>query len=133
MSSLITMMYPIKRWARVTEMAVSFIAEETSGALLARGCSDADLDKASDAGATPFIISIYYLDYLDELHHYISHRMSFGMLVLGPSGSGKSTLCASLNEIYSNLDIPVTLISLDPANETLKYQTDIDIRDLITI
>ena len=42
--------------------------------------------------------------------------MSFGILILGPSGAGKSTLCASLHEVYENLDIPITLISLDPAN-----------------
>ena len=59
--------------------------------------------------------------------------MSFGVLVIGPSGSGKSTLTCQMQEIYNKMDIATTVISLDPANETVKYQPDLDIRQLITV
>lgn len=60
--------------------------------------------------------------------------MSFGVLIIGPSGSGKSTLTYCLSHLYRKLDIDITIINLDPANEsTNKYTPDIDINELINV
>jgi GTPase SAR1 family protein len=60
--------------------------------------------------------------------------MSFGVLIVGPSGSGKSTLTHCLSHIYRQLEVSVTIINLDPANDsTNKYTPDIDINDLIRV
>ena len=56
------------------------------------------------------------------------------MILLGAPGTGKSTFCAALQDFFVNvLERPHCIINLDPANEYMKYQCDIDIRDLIDL
>ena len=54
--------------------------------------------------------------------------------MLGAPGVGKSTFCSALQDFYVNvLERPHCIINLDPANENMTYQCDIDIRDLIDL
>ena len=55
----------------------------------------------------------------------------FGQLVVGPPGSGKTTYCKKMKEILEQLDRPVALINIDPANEFIPYTPDIDISQLV--
>lgn len=57
----------------------------------------------------------------------------FGQLVIGPPGSGKTTYCAGMVQFLSGFGRKVAVVNLDPANDVLPYQADIDISDLITI
>ncbi|EAR83857.2 ATP-binding protein (macronuclear) [Tetrahymena thermophila SB210] len=57
----------------------------------------------------------------------------YGALVIGPSGSGKTTLCTGLQQFYKLLERDHAIINLDPANETMKYQYAVDIKDLINL
>ena len=58
----------------------------------------------------------------------------FGVILLGAPGAGKSTFCSTLQEFYTEvLDRPHCIINLDPANEHMQYQCDIDIRELIDL
>lgn len=55
----------------------------------------------------------------------------FGQLVIGPPGSGKTTYCKKMKDILQELDRPVSLINIDPANEFIPYTPDIDITSLV--
>ncbi|KAL4473379.1 hypothetical protein ABPG72_015622 [Tetrahymena utriculariae] len=57
----------------------------------------------------------------------------YGALVIGPSGSGKTTLCNGLQQFYNLLERDHAIVNLDPANETMKYQYAVDIKDLINL
>ena len=58
----------------------------------------------------------------------------YGQVIIGPPGSGKSTYCHGVQQLLSNSKSKDTLlVNLDPANDTLPYTCDIDIRDLITV
>eukprot|EP00767_Chilomastix_cuspidata_P003693 gnl/Chilomastix_cuspidata/3816.p1 GENE.gnl/Chilomastix_cuspidata/3816~~gnl/Chilomastix_cuspidata/3816.p1 ORF type:complete len:328 (-),score=98.96 gnl/Chilomastix_cuspidata/3816:76-1059(-) len=58
---------------------------------------------------------------------------SFAQVVIGLPGSGKSTYCAGAAEILTGLGRPVKVVNLDPANEAMKYETAVDICELITV
>lgn len=58
---------------------------------------------------------------------------SFAQLVIGPPGSGKSTYCRGMKEFLSCMGRSVKIVNLDPANEDLPYECDIDISELITL
>ncbi|KAI8803652.1 GPN-loop GTPase [Cladochytrium replicatum] len=59
--------------------------------------------------------------------------VQFGQVVFGPSGAGKSTYVHGMAQAYSQINRPFILVNLDPANENLPYQVDVDIRELITL
>jgi len=58
---------------------------------------------------------------------------SFAQLVIGPPGSGKSTYCRGMKEFLSSMGRKVAIVNLDPANDDLPYECDIDISELITL
>ena len=62
-----------------------------------------------------------------------SHEYSFAQLVIGPPGCGKSTYCRGMKEFLSGLGRKVAVVNLDPANEALPYQCEIDLKELITL
>lgn len=57
----------------------------------------------------------------------------FGQLVIGPPGSGKSTYCSAMQEFLKATGRRVSVINLDPANDSLLYKCDVNISDLITL
>lgn len=57
----------------------------------------------------------------------------FGQLVAGPPGAGKTTYCTGMQMLLTALKRPKTLVNLDPANDDLPYQCDIDIRELVNV
>lgn len=60
--------------------------------------------------------------------------MSYAVFVVGPSGSGKTTLVGGLQQLYSQLQIAVTTVNLDSANDLPeKYAADIDVNELIRV
>ena len=63
----------------------------------------------------------------------MSSLYSFAQLVIGPPGSGKSTYCRGMKEFLSALGRKVVIVNLDPANEVLPYECEVDVMDLITL
>ncbi|KAF4616991.1 hypothetical protein D9613_008887 [Agrocybe pediades] len=59
--------------------------------------------------------------------------MPFGEIVCGSPGSGKSTYCFGKHQLFTALKRPISIVNLDPANETLPYPCAIDISSLITL
>lgn len=59
--------------------------------------------------------------------------MTFGQLVVGPPGSGKSTYCHGMQQFLTALGRKVAVINLDPANDSLPYESAVDIMDLISL
>lgn len=57
----------------------------------------------------------------------------FGQLVVGPPGAGKTTYCTGMQQLLTVMKRPKTLINLDPANDDLPYECDIDIRELVNV
>lgn len=56
--------------------------------------------------------------------------MPFGQVVIGPPGSGKTSYCHGLHQILSQINRRAFFVNLDPANDTLPYECDADIRAL---
>ncbi|KAI6137127.1 cytoplasmic protein [Pisolithus sp. B1] len=59
--------------------------------------------------------------------------MPFGEVVCGAPGSGKSTYCYGKHQLFTALQRPISIVSLDPANENIPYPCAIDISSLITL
>ncbi|KAH0581634.1 GPN-loop GTPase 2 [Termitomyces sp. J132] len=59
--------------------------------------------------------------------------MPFGEIVCGSPGSGKSTYCYGKYQLFSALGRPISVVNLDPANDTISYPCAIDISSLITL
>lgn len=57
----------------------------------------------------------------------------FGQWVVGPPGAGKTTYCTGMQQLLTVLKRPRTLVNLDPANDDLPYDCDIDIRELVNV
>lgn len=57
----------------------------------------------------------------------------FGQIVIGPPGSGKSTYCAGLQQFYNAIGRQSAVINLDPANDRLNYECELDIRDVVRL
>ncbi|XP_028040705.1 GPN-loop GTPase 2 [Bombyx mandarina] len=57
----------------------------------------------------------------------------YGQLVLGPPGAGKTTYCMKMSDMLKTLGRQVIIVNLDPANDTMNYKPDIDIRELIVL
>lgn len=60
------------------------------------------------------------------------HRY-YGQLVLGPPGTGKTTYCTEMAKLLKKLGRNVVLVNLDPANDLMSYNPDINIRNLIVL
>ena len=80
-----------------------------------------------------FISFTFYFHSLDINLYIPSHHMPYGQIVLGPPGSGKTTYCHGVSQYLTSLGRKVAIVNLDPANDTLPYQCDINICDLITL
>jgi len=59
--------------------------------------------------------------------------MPFGQIVIGPPGSGKSTYCNGVSQFFNAIGRNSSVINLDPANDRLPYECELDIRDFITL
>lgn len=57
----------------------------------------------------------------------------YGQLVLGPPGAGKTTYCSNMSDLLKKLERKVVIVNLDPANDTMSYKPDIDIRNLVVL
>lgn len=57
----------------------------------------------------------------------------YGQLIIGPPGSGKTTYCWKMAEYLKKVNRNVILVNLDPANDVLPYEPDIDIRSLTNL
>jgi len=53
--------------------------------------------------------------------------------VIGPPGSGKTTYCNAMAQLLNGLGRKTSLINIDPANEDVPYEADVDISDLIQL
>lgn len=59
--------------------------------------------------------------------------MAFAQVVVGPPGSGKTTYCAALKEFYTGIKRPYAVVNLDFGNDSVPFDVDVDVRDLITL
>ncbi|KAF8067492.1 hypothetical protein FPV67DRAFT_1763943 [Lyophyllum atratum] len=59
--------------------------------------------------------------------------MPFGEVVCGSPGSGKSTYCYGKYQLFTALGRPISVVNLDPANDSIPYPCAIDISSLITL
>lgn len=59
--------------------------------------------------------------------------MAFCQFVIGPPGAGKSTYCESMCEFMKAIGRDAAIVNLDPANEIVKYDCQVNITDLITV
>ncbi|KAG2003693.1 cytoplasmic protein [Coprinopsis cinerea AmutBmut pab1-1] len=59
--------------------------------------------------------------------------MPFGEIVCGSPGSGKSTYCYGKYQLFTALKRPISVVNLDPANDSIPYPCAIDISSLITL
>lgn len=57
----------------------------------------------------------------------------YGQAVLGPPGSGKTTYCRAMASLLRSLGRKVSIINLDPANDTLPYEAAIDVNELVKV
>ncbi|XP_073951505.1 GPN-loop GTPase 2 [Choristoneura fumiferana] len=72
-------------------------------------------------------MSITSINKFKTVHKY------YGQLVLGPPGAGKTTYCTQMSQLLRKLGRKVIIVNLDPANELMSYDPDIDIRKLIVL
>lgn len=68
-----------------------------------------------------------------SIKRFKSVNKYYGQLVLGPPGAGKTTYCCKMSQLLRKLGRKVVVINLDPANDLMAYEPDIDIRDLIVL
>ncbi|KAJ7218767.1 hypothetical protein C8J57DRAFT_1044690 [Mycena rebaudengoi] len=59
--------------------------------------------------------------------------MPFGEVICGSPGSGKSTYCYGKHQLFTALNRPISVVNLDPANDSVPYPCAIDISSLITL
>ncbi|KAJ7030604.1 hypothetical protein C8F04DRAFT_1113027 [Mycena alexandri] len=59
--------------------------------------------------------------------------MPFAEIVCGPPGSGKSCYCFGKVQLFTALNRPISVVNLDPANDSITYPCAIDISSLITL
>ena len=57
----------------------------------------------------------------------------FGQIVLGPPGSGKTKYCSIMQEYLTTLGRTAYVVNLDPANDRLTYDCNLNIFDLINV
>ncbi|KAH6906068.1 GPN-loop GTPase, partial [Coprinopsis sp. MPI-PUGE-AT-0042] len=54
-------------------------------------------------------------------------------LASGSPGSGKSTYCYGKYQLFTALNRPISIVNLDPANDSIPYPCAIDVSSLITL
>lgn len=59
--------------------------------------------------------------------------MSYAQAIVGPPGSGKTTYTAGAKEFLTALGRKVATVNLDPANENVPYDVDVNVSDLIAL
>jgi GPN-loop GTPase len=59
--------------------------------------------------------------------------MPFGEIVCGAPGSGKSTYCNGKYQLFTAINRHISIVNLDPANDSIPYPCAIDISSLITL
>lgn len=59
--------------------------------------------------------------------------MPFGQVIVGPPGSGKSTYCAGAHQFLGAIGRKVSIVNLDPANESFSYPCALNVMDLINL
>ncbi|KAF8886802.1 hypothetical protein BD779DRAFT_1441460 [Infundibulicybe gibba] len=59
--------------------------------------------------------------------------MPFGEIVCGSPGSGKSTYCFGKHQLFTALGRPISIVNLDPANDSIPYPCAVDLASLITL
>ncbi|VDK43394.1 unnamed protein product [Anisakis simplex] len=57
----------------------------------------------------------------------------FGQIIIGAPGAGKSTYCSGMSQLLTALGRRTVCVNLDPANDFMPYECDVDIRELITV
>ena len=57
----------------------------------------------------------------------------FGQVIIGPPGSGKSTYCKAMKSFLQGMGRKVAVVNLDPANDFLPYECEVDISSLVTL
>jgi GTPase SAR1 family protein len=57
----------------------------------------------------------------------------YAQFVIGPAGSGKSTYCVEMQKYFEIRGRRAYVINLDPAVDTMDYEADIDLRELISV
>lgn len=62
-----------------------------------------------------------------------AREMPFGQVVIGPPGCGKSTFCLAATDLMRSTGRQVCIVNLDPANDALPYECDIDVADLVSL
>ena len=60
-------------------------------------------------------------------------KTSFGQLVIGPPGAGKTTYVGAMAQMLRGMGRKVAIVNLDPANENMTYQPDVDVADLVRL
>ena len=59
--------------------------------------------------------------------------MPFGLAVIGPPGSGKSTFTLAAAAALRAAGRPLCVVNLDPANDAVPYESDVDLADLVSL
>jgi predicted PilT family ATPase len=57
----------------------------------------------------------------------------FGQAVLGPPGTGKTTYCQGVAAFLQEMGREVAVVNLDPANDSLPYEPEINIAELVNL
>jgi len=60
-------------------------------------------------------------------------KTRFGQLVIGPPGAGKTTYVGAMTQMLRGMGRKVAIVNLDPANENMTYQPDVDVADLVRL
>eukprot|EP01025_Chloroclados_australasicus_P046988 TRINITY_DN52082_c0_g1_i1.p1 TRINITY_DN52082_c0_g1~~TRINITY_DN52082_c0_g1_i1.p1 ORF type:complete len:289 (-),score=27.04 TRINITY_DN52082_c0_g1_i1:1439-2305(-) len=58
---------------------------------------------------------------------------SYGQIVVGPPGCGKTTYCAGLQQLLQGIGRKVSVINLDPGNDVVPYECQVDVRELVHV
>lgn len=68
-----------------------------------------------------------------KINRFKTVNKYYGQLIIGPPGAGKTTYCEKMSNLLKKVGRRVIVVNLDPANDTLSYECDIDIRKLIIL
>ena len=60
-------------------------------------------------------------------------KTRFGQLVIGPPGAGKTTYVGAMTQLLRGMGRKVAIVNLDPANENMTYQPEVDVADLVRL
>ena len=60
-------------------------------------------------------------------------KTRFGQLVIGPPGAGKTTYVGAMTQMLRGMGRKVAIVNMDPANENMTYQPEVDVADLVRL